>query len=63
MRVLGGCGSSRARSGNRALRETAASVAPSGLAVELFEGLRELPPFDPDVAVGSQGIRFTMPLA
>jgi 2-hydroxychromene-2-carboxylate isomerase/NAD(P)H-dependent FMN reductase len=53
MRILGVCGSLQARSGNRALLETAATVAPSGIEVTLFEELRELPPFDPDAVADS----------
>jgi 2-hydroxychromene-2-carboxylate isomerase/NAD(P)H-dependent FMN reductase len=53
MRVLAVSGSLHARSGNRALLETAAAVAPAGVEVTPFEGLRELPPFDPDAEAAS----------
>lgn len=49
MRILGICGSLQARSGNRALLETARASIPPGVELTLFEGLRAIPPFDPDV--------------
>jgi NAD(P)H-dependent FMN reductase len=48
VRILAVCGSLQARSGNRALLESARTSAPSGVDVALFEGVRDLPPFDPD---------------
>jgi 2-hydroxychromene-2-carboxylate isomerase/NAD(P)H-dependent FMN reductase len=53
MRVLGVPGSLQARSGNRVLIETAVAVAPKDVEVTLFDGLRDLPPFDPDAFAGS----------
>ncbi len=53
MRILAVCGSLQARSRNRELLEIAAAVAPGGVEVASFEGLRELPPFDPDAEAGS----------
>ena len=47
--ALGIAGSLQARSGNRTLLEVAARTAPSGTTVEIFEGLRDLPHFDPDI--------------
>ena len=53
--MLAPCASSRsaaalqARSGNRALIESAARLAPAGITVVPFEGLRALPQFDPDL--------------
>src|SRR5262249_24301632 len=41
-----------ARSSNRSLLETAASLAPEGMEVVLYTGLGELPYFDPDVDPG-----------
>lgn len=49
MRVLAVCGSLQAKSGNRSLLETVASLAPEVIDVVLFDGLRDLPLFDPDV--------------
>lgn len=48
-RVLGVCGSLQARSSNRTLLEAARAAAPNDVEVAYFEGLREIPPFDPDV--------------
>jgi NAD(P)H-dependent FMN reductase len=49
VRILAVCGSLQARSGNRTLLETARDLALADADVTLFEGLRALPPFDPDV--------------
>lgn len=49
MRVLGVCGSLQAKSANLSLLETAVRVAPAGMTVSLYGGLRSLPPFDPDL--------------
>jgi chromate reductase, NAD(P)H dehydrogenase (quinone) len=49
VRILAICGSLQSRSGNLALLQTAAFRAPSGVEVELFDGLRDLPPFNPDL--------------
>jgi NAD(P)H-dependent FMN reductase len=51
MRVLGICGSLQARSGNLALLQTAAASMPRGAELVLFDGLRELPHFNPDIEV------------
>jgi NAD(P)H-dependent FMN reductase len=54
VRILAICGSLQAKSGNLKLLQTAAAVAPPGALVTLFDGLRTLPHFDPDVeALGS----------
>jgi len=42
-------GSLQAGSSNRSLLESAASLAPEGVEVVFFEGLRALPHFDPDL--------------
>jgi NAD(P)H-dependent FMN reductase len=47
--MLGICGSLQARSKNLLLVQTAARVAPPGARVVLFDGLRDLPHFDPDL--------------
>jgi chromate reductase, NAD(P)H dehydrogenase (quinone) len=49
MRLLTISGSLRAESYNTALARAAADLAPPGVAVELFEGLGELPLFDADL--------------
>ncbi|HKA28675.1 MAG TPA: NADPH-dependent FMN reductase [Candidatus Binatia bacterium] len=48
MRILGVCGSLQAESANLALLHTAAASAPDGVDVVLYDGLRQLPHFDPD---------------
>jgi chromate reductase len=49
MRILTICGSLQAQSGNRSLLEVAGRVAPEGVEVIRFDGLRDLPFFDPDL--------------
>ena len=49
MKVLGVCGSLQARSGNLALLKTAAALMPPGVEFVLFDGLRDLPQFNPDL--------------
>jgi len=49
MQILAVCGSLQARSGNRSLLQTVAALAPEGIDVALFDGVRELPLFDPDI--------------
>lgn len=49
MRILAVCGSLQARSGNRSLLQTVAALVPEGIEVVLFDGLRDLPLFDPDI--------------
>ena len=48
MRVLAICGSLRARSSNRALLRAAAALAPPEMRWETYEGLADLPHFNPD---------------
>lgn len=48
MRILGVSGSLQASSGNLTLLQTAARIAPAGIEVVLFDGLRDLPQFNPD---------------
>jgi chromate reductase len=47
--ILGLAGSLRRESYNRALLRAAALLAPSGVAVEIFERLGEIPPYNDDV--------------
>src|SRR6187200_1872206 len=49
MRVLAVCGSLQAKSGNLALLKTAAASMPPGVELVLFDGLRNLPHFNPDI--------------
>ena len=49
VRILAVCGSLQARSANRTLLERATELAPVGVEVRLFERLRDLPLFDPDL--------------
>ena len=42
------CGSLRARSSNGALLDAVSLLAPAGLAVQRYDGLSALPPFNPD---------------
>ena len=43
------CGSLQARSGNLALLDIARRSAPDGVEIVLFDGVRDLPHFDPDL--------------
>ena len=47
-RILCLSGSLRRRSGNSALMRAAAQLAPSGLRLDVYEGLAQLPLFNPD---------------
>jgi NAD(P)H-dependent FMN reductase len=49
VRILAVCGSLQARSGNLALIDIAIASAPPGVEVVLFNGLRDLPHFNPDI--------------
>jgi len=48
-RILGVSGSLKAASANRELLDTARALTPAGAALTIFEGLRDLPHFDPDL--------------
>lgn len=48
LRVLGIAGSLRERSFNRALLRAARELAPETMEIEIFDGLREVPPYDAD---------------
>jgi len=47
--ILGVSGSLQKKSGNLALLELAKANAPSGVELRIFDGLRQLPHFDPDI--------------
>lgn len=49
MRILAISGSLRAASANNAVLQAAALLAPAGVALALYEGLGELPHFNPDL--------------
>ena len=49
MKILAVCGSLQARSGNLALLNSAAASMPQGVEMVLFDGLRDLPHFNPDI--------------
>jgi chromate reductase, NAD(P)H dehydrogenase (quinone) len=49
VRILGVCGSLQANSKNLALLKIAATSVPPGVHLLLFDGLRELPHFNPDM--------------
>jgi NAD(P)H-dependent FMN reductase len=54
VRILAVCGSLQATSANLALLHAAARSAPAGVEIVLFDGLRDLPHFDPDLE--AQGV-------
>jgi len=49
MKILGVCGSLQRESGNLALLAVAAASSPPGVEVMIFDGLRQLPHFNPDI--------------
>jgi NAD(P)H-dependent FMN reductase len=49
IRVLGISGSLRRGSFNTAALRAARELAPAGMEIEIFEGLREISPYDDDV--------------
>ena len=49
VRILGISGSLQANSANTALLQTAARLAPQDVEVIIFDGVRDLPPFNPDL--------------
>ena len=57
MRVLAISGSLQARSANLSLLRSAAASAPAGVEVVLFDGLRDLPHFNPDLEPNGAPIR------
>jgi NAD(P)H-dependent FMN reductase len=52
MKILGICGSLQASSGNLALLQRAAASMPPDVEFVLFDGLRDLPHFNPDLEAG-----------
>ena len=49
MKILGVCGSLQARSANLALLHVVAASTPRDIEFVVFDGLRDLPLFNPDV--------------
>ncbi|HEX3851827.1 MAG TPA: NADPH-dependent FMN reductase [Polyangiaceae bacterium] len=49
MRVLSVCGSLQQKSANLTLLERAAVLAPAGVELQRYDGLRDLPHFNPDL--------------
>src|SRR4051812_19114501 len=54
MRVLGISGSLRRDSHNTELLRAAATLLPSGVEFEIYDGLRDIPPYDEDVCSAEQ---------
>jgi chromate reductase len=54
LRILAICGSLQAKSGNLSLLQHAALAAPEGVEVVLFDGLRDLPHFNPDLELAGE---------
>jgi chromate reductase, NAD(P)H dehydrogenase (quinone) len=54
VRILAICGSLQRKSGNSALLEAARQAAPPEVEVVLFDGLRALPHFDPDIEAAGE---------
>ncbi len=56
VRVLGVCGSLQARSFNRSALDAVRAALPTGSAtVDVYDGLRAIPPFDPDLGEAPGG--------
>jgi NAD(P)H-dependent FMN reductase len=53
MRILAICGSLQAKSKNLALLSSASTLVPAGVEFVLFDGLRDLPHFNPDIEIES----------
>jgi NAD(P)H-dependent FMN reductase len=49
VRILAICGSLQSQSGNLSLLRVAATSAPEGVGIVVFDGLRDLPHFNPDL--------------
>ena len=49
MRIVGICGSLQAASSNLTLLRSAADVLPAGAEYEIYDGIRDLPLFNPDI--------------
>lgn len=49
MKILGICGSLQAKSANLSLLQTATTLVPPGVELVLYDGIRDLPLFNPDL--------------
>ena len=49
MRILGVCGSLQAKSSNLSLLQMASSMVPEGIEFVLYDGIRDLPHFNPEI--------------
>ena len=49
MRIVGICGSLQAASSNLTLLRSVDDLLPSGVVFEIFDGIRDLPLFNPDI--------------
>jgi NAD(P)H-dependent FMN reductase len=56
MLILAICGSLQEKSGNLTLLRRAAELAPAGVRVRFYDGLRDLPHFNPDLSQGEPSI-------
>jgi chromate reductase len=54
IRILGVAGSLRAGSFNRSLLRAAVELAPAGMEIATFEGLRDIPPYDADAEAAGE---------
>jgi chromate reductase, NAD(P)H dehydrogenase (quinone) len=54
VQILAVCGSLQQKSGNLTLLQTARTLAPEGVAVVLYDGLRQLPHFNPDLEANGE---------
>jgi len=59
MRVLAVCGSLQAKSGNLELLKTATASVPPGWELLIFDGLQNLPHFNPDIEAGGAPVSVT----
>ncbi len=57
MRVLAICGSLQAESTNLDLLRLAQKRAPAGMDIEIFDGLRHLPLFNPDIETAPEPVK------
>ena len=54
MRILAVCGSLQSQSGNLTLLNVAAASAPAGVGIVVFDGIRHLPHFNPDLEASTE---------
>jgi chromate reductase, NAD(P)H dehydrogenase (quinone) len=49
VRIIGICGSLQSKSSNLSLLESIGELSPAGVAFEIYDGIRDLPLFNPDL--------------